>query len=198
MKFTSWVRSTLVLLLCHAASAAAYTVSFAPGNQSVGLGGEATVTVWAEDIKPGGLGSYDLEVFFDASILGFNRVIDAASLGFSMGVGSADGAGWVFLSDFSLDDPVSLLMAQADDMPLFQLVFDTLTAGVGTLQFSMVNLSDVYGNVVPVGLGPAGAIEVVASSAVPAPGALVLALTGLAALVSRSRRVSCSKQDSSR
>ncbi len=183
------IRHALILLVFCSTTASAYTLSFAPGGQTVTLGNQASVSVWVDGVLPGGLGNYDFDVLFDPAILSFDRATDGVGLGFAMGLGTTLDMGQVVVSDFSLDDPVALLATQSDRILLFSLVFDTLAVGRGALSFDNATLGDVEGNSVNVNATALGAIDVTAPAQVPEPSGLVLLMTALAALgVGRLKR----------
>ncbi|MBK6585570.1 MAG: hypothetical protein IPG20_22440 [Gammaproteobacteria bacterium] len=76
-------RGLLVALVVVSGAASAYTLSFSPSAQDVGLGSFATVEVRITDVapeppgSPGGLGDYDFEVVYDPAIITFDKATDA-------------------------------------------------------------------------------------------------------------------------
>jgi hypothetical protein len=178
--------ATAVALACLGApQAGAHTLVFAPADQTVGLGSQASVAVRIVDALPEGLGAYDFDLTFDAAILSFSHAIDALGLGLAIGLGTTPGAGSVRVSDFSLETVADLLALQPNDFELFTLVFDTLAVGASALGFANVNLGDAAGNPVA-SQQDTGRIEVVAQ-AVPAPATALLVGAALLALVGRRR-----------
>lgn len=171
-----------VLIMCCSTVASAYTLSFSPASQTVGLGSKVGVSVWVDEVMPGGLGNYDFEVLFDPALLSFDQAIDQFGLGVAMGLGTTLGGGRLLVSDFSLDDPAALLATQGDRLLLFSLVFDTLAVGADSLTFDSATLGDVEGNSVKVDTTGFATINIGEPAQVPEPGDIVLLLTALVAL----------------
>jgi len=153
---TAWMsvrRCAQGLLMAAAAmlgstQAQAYTVSLTPAAQTVEQGAQVAIGVSVSDLGPLGLGSYNFDLGFDAAILGFDHVVDAFGLGISFGLDFASAAGSFSVSDFSLEDPLALLVRQASDVTLFTLYFNTLAAGTSALNLTAGILSDVNGDIV--------------------------------------------------
>lgn len=172
--------ATALSLLLAGGAARAYSLSFEPTAQTLGLGGEATVAVRISGAQPDGLGAYAFDVAFDPGILVFDRAVDGLGLGMAFGLGASPGTGTLTMSDFSLETEASLLAMQGNDFVLFSLVFDTLAEGTSALVFEQVALGDAAGNTATAaGLG-SGSITVEAR-AIPEPGAMTLVLGALLA-----------------
>jgi len=187
--------------------ASAYTLSFQPSAQDVGLGSSAKVEVRITDVQPdllgslGGLGAYDFDIVYDPAISKFQSATDAEALGTAIGLGIAESVseGTLKASDFSFEPTAVLLARQSDSMLLFSLYFETLAVGSQTLAvgsspllFDNITLGDAEGNL-RVGVPPSttGSITV-EQAAVPEPGTLaLLAGVGLIALGGRRFRRVC-------
>jgi len=180
--------------------ASAYTLSFQPSAQDVGLGSSAKVEVRITDVQPdllgslGGLGAYDFDIVYDPAILKFQSATDAEALGTAIGLGIAESVseGTLKASDFSFEPTAVLLARQSDSMLLFSLYFETLAVGSSPLLFDNITLGDAEGNL-RVGVPPSttGSITV-EQAAVPEPGTLaLLAGVGLIALGGRRFRRVC-------
>ena len=145
-------RGLLVAFVVVSGAASAYTLSFSPSAQNVGLGSFATVEVRITDVapeppgSPGGLGNYDFEVVYDPAIIKFDKATDAGALGLAIGL-DVDflAPGRLNLSAFSLEDPTDLLALQSDSMLLLTLGFKSLAVGTSGLAFENVTLGDVNG-----------------------------------------------------
>ena len=174
-----WLRGVCAAsLLCASGVSSAYTLSFDPANQSVGLSASATVAVRIGGVLPDGLSAYDFNVTYDPAILSFSSAIDGLGLGIAFGLGATPGTGSVTVSDFSLESIADLLALQSNEFTLFSLVFDTAAAGTSALSLDLVTLGDAAGNrVAPSGLGT-GSITV---TAVPEPSSLMLLLAAVLA-----------------
>ncbi len=186
-----WRRAVVVVLLGlgSTASLAGYTLSFDPVAQTVPLGPQVAVTVRIGNFLPGGLGSYDFSVNFDAGILAFDSATDLFGLGFAQGLGSLETSpGVVKFSDFSFEAESDLLDLQGGlaDFPLFRIVFDTLAVGTSALSFGDVTLGDAAQNRVDVDIS-GGSVSVEPRS-VPEPMTLWLVMAGLVAGCGVARR----------
>ena len=169
--------------------AQAYTVSLTPAAQTVNQGAVVAVGVSVSDLGPLGLGSYNFDLGFDGAILGFDHVVDAFGLGIAFGLDFTSSAGAFSVSDFSIEDPQSLLVRQAAEVTLFTLYFNTVGVGTSALAFGSGILSDVNGDIVSF-LSNNASITVLDVVDVPvsAPGTLALLLAaGLAAALTRRR-----------
>lgn len=183
MKAIQRVRAYLVcvlaVLLVVPGAASAYTLSFVPSAQAVGLGGLASVAVRISGVtpqlpgSPGGLGDYDFEVVFDPAIVAFDSATDAGALGLAVGLDVALLApGRLNLSAFSLEDPADLLAIQSDSMLLLTLAFSGIGLGISPLDFDNITVGDVLGTSRPA-TANSGSITVVAAP-LPEPGTLAL------------------------
>lgn len=191
MSVRKWGQGLLLaaVAVLAASSAQAYTVSLTPAAQTVDQGTVVAVGVSVSDLGPLGLGSYNFDLGFDSTILGFDHVVDAFGLGFSFGLDFVSGTGALSLSDFSLEDPLALLVRQASDVTLFTLYFNTVGAGTSALTLGSGTLSDVNGDIVSF-LTNNASITVLDVVDVPvsAPGTLALLLAAAAAATLARRR----------
>ncbi|MBN8519652.1 MAG: PEP-CTERM sorting domain-containing protein [Candidatus Accumulibacter sp.] len=198
MKTTHLARAlfggVLAGLVFLSGAASAYTLSFSPSAQDIGLGGFATVAVRIADVapeppgSPGGLGDYDFEVVYDPAIITFDQATDAGALGLAVGLDAVLLApGRLNLSAFSLEAPDDLLALQSDSMLLLTLAFKGMAPGTSALFFENITLGDVLGTP-RTSTSSNGSITVLAA-AVPEPGTLaLLAGAGLMALGGRRLR----------
>ena len=191
--------AVLAGLVFLSGAASAYTLSFSPSTQDVGLGRVATVDVRIAGIFPGtpnqddGLGAYDFDVVYDPAIIRFKKATDGFSLGTSIGLGVDDNgqSGRLTVSDFSLE-PVpdllvwqTLLVRQDGTLRLFSIEFDTLLPGTTLLEFKTVTLGNVWGDPREPTLST-GSISVRATP-MPEPGTLAL-LAGAGLITLGGRR----------
>jgi hypothetical protein len=139
-------------LLFLSGAASAYSLSFSPSAQNVGLGRFATVEVRITDVapeppdSPGGLGDFDFEVAYDPALITFDQATDVNALGLAIGVDAVLLApGRLNLSAFSLEAPEDLLALQSDSMLLLTLGFKGIAPGTSSLLFENVILGDVLG-----------------------------------------------------
>jgi hypothetical protein len=189
-----WGQGLLVAATAMLASAQAqaYTVSLAPAAQTVTLGAMVAVDVQISGLGATGLGSYSLDLNFDAAILGFDHADDALNLGFAVGLFATPGVGTVLLTDVSFNDPDALLARQGDAVTLFTLYFNTLGLGTGELGFSAGGaLSDVFGGAVAFDTA-GGSVTVTdgggTGGEVPSPGTTSLVLAAFLACAAVRRK----------
>ncbi|EXI66568.1 MAG: hypothetical protein AW08_02473 [Candidatus Accumulibacter adjunctus] len=169
----------LAVLLVVPGAAAAYTLSFEPAAQVVGLGGRASVGVRISGVtpqppgSPGGLGDYDFEVLFDPAVIAFDTATDGGALGLAVGLGANLLApGRLKLSAFSLEDPADLLALQSDSMLLLTLAFTGSGLGTSPLDFDNITVGDVLGT--PRAATATGGSITVGAPPLPEPGTLAL------------------------
>ena len=188
---------TIFCVLVCASAAHAVPISFVPSNQSVLLGGMASVDVVVSELGNGlapSLGGFDLNVLFDSSIISLNSVTFGDGLGDELffeaqyfdtpGAGDVNLFGLSFLFDFELD------ALQTDTVLLATLIFDTLQVGVSALSVANVILSDAFGDEIALTNNPAGLITVTtAPTRVPEPGSSSLMVFSLGLLVWLRRRM---------
>ncbi|MCZ6617620.1 MAG: PEP-CTERM sorting domain-containing protein [Gammaproteobacteria bacterium] len=181
----------LLLLLGFTVHSQAVIISFEPGDQSISLGGSATV-----DLRVSGLGDeiltgFDLYVGFDDSILAFQSFTFGTGLdvfGFGTLTDVLDFGGVVNVYELSFDFDDDLRDFQPDDFVLGTLTFVGLDFGTSALDIlqSPLSFSSILSGeyVLDDLLGFEIASELQAdlgsgSIIVPEPGALVLLMSGL-------------------
>jgi len=160
----------------------ALSMEFRPADQTVTLGDTATVDLWIVDSNPTlGIGSYDLTINFDPSILSFSSVSLSTVFGVTLGPFITPASGTVSIADVSLELPADLLSLQtASDFMLGEFQFNTLSAGASLLNISGVTLGDVFGDSIsPSALGTGNIIV----SAVPEPDGWLLLVVGVLCFV---------------
>jgi hypothetical protein len=183
-----------LLLALAPAAAGALSIGFAPVAVTGAVGSSLALDVVVSGLGDGtapSLGSFDLDVSFDPSLLSFDSLGFGALLG-----GPADSlrdsdepaAGVVDLAEVSLLSPPELDALQPDSFVLATLSFTALGAGTSTVSFSQALLGDAFGQ--RFGEVSLGAARVTASGAViPEPRAFALfALGALAVARVRPRR----------
>ncbi len=164
--------------------AAAITISFNPGAQSVTAGSSTTVDLIISglvDNAAPSLGAFDLNVNFNPSILNFTGATFGNQLDL-FGLGDVNsvtpGGGTVNLFELSLELPADLDNLQLDTFILATLSFDAIRVGASILDISLNALSDSLGNPLD-SLVSRGSIQTVGTvQTVPEPSSL--ALIGLA------------------
>lgn len=193
MSVRKWGRGVLLAAASVLAigQADAYTVSLSPVAQTVDRGSVVAVDVVISGLGGTGLGSYSLDLGFDAGILAFDRAVDAFNMGDAVGLFVTPDAGTLVLTDASFDDPDVLRARQGDTFTLLTLYFNTLALGTADLAFNAGSaLSDVYSNAVQF-LTVGATVTVIEGSGggtAPAPGSLPLVLAACAAALVARRR----------
>jgi MYXO-CTERM domain-containing protein len=160
---------------------------FDPVDQIVPLGTQALVTVEISGTvadAPPSIGSYDLDVAYDGSILAGAGITFETFLGAPLSLTAADFSvpGLFNLAETSFLSPGELDDLQPDTFALAVLAFDTLSVGTSPLAFSRILVGDAFADALDVS-GTTGSITVISE---PMP--LVLAATALAALAVHRRR----------
>jgi hypothetical protein len=178
---------SLLLLLFSNSTSHAITIGFDPVTQDVSLGSPAVVDLFISGLGDGtapSLGTFDLDVTFDSSILSFSSAAygdpvlgDQLDLfGFGSIITTTPGAGYVNLFELSLDSALDLVDFQAGSFILATLTFDTLAPGTSPLDIhDNYALGDAWGD--PLIASTEGGNIHVAS--VPEPSTILLLSSGL-------------------
>lgn len=166
--------------------ASAILIGFGPSGQVVGVGDAPSVDLVISGLGDGvapSVGTFDLDVNFDAGVLNLSSVVFGTQLDV-LGLGSLQfstpGAGLVNLFELSFDLPVDLDTLQSSSFVLATLTFDALAVGASGLTITLNALGDAEGNALGADLG-SGSITV-SRAAVPVPEPAVLPLLALGVL----------------
>ncbi len=188
--------SGALALLMSASPANADIIEFRPQSLVAGLGETIALDIFATDLDGEIVSAYDLDITYDSLILSAVGVTFGSSLGdplffdvleaFEVSV-----PGLIDLAQLSLlPDDLLFAMQGGGDVFLATVVFETLAAGVSSLDFVFDAFNDVKGfdaAVLPV-TGIAGQVVVESPVAVPEPPPAALLLTGLVLLILQRRR----------
>ena len=192
----------LIALLGLSLQAHAVVISFVPSDSSVGVGGSTSVDLVISDLGDDILTGFDLSLFFDDTVLGFDGFSFGTDCGgFScldvLGLGSLQdvtdwGFGEVGVFELSFDFDADLELFQPDDFVLGTFTFTGLMEGESALDVFVWGLSgqfefdETLGFFVPKDLDA----EIVGGSiTVPEPGTWMLFLGGLLLLAASRRRL---------
>jgi hypothetical protein len=173
---------TVVFLVCAevvlwAAPASAIVISFVPTDQTVDLGSAVGVDLVISDLgnfTAPSLGSFDLDVMYDAAILSAPSVTLTALLGDDSQGETIEGVdvsmpGLIDLFLVSLLPQQELEALQPASFVLLTLTFDAIAQGVSALELPQVLLGDALGTELEVIAG-SGSITVRGTGAgVPEP-----------------------------
>lgn len=125
-------------------------LSIQPAQQSVTLGNWVSVELRISGLnQAAALSTYDLQIGFDASLLGyadttFGNQLDVLGNGSIQNAQAA--AGTLTLWEISLDGATDLLALQADEFRLATIAFQTLSTGFSPLTLSINALGDAAGD----------------------------------------------------
>lgn len=130
----------------------AISVGFFPSNPVIAIGEEVKIDLRISDLGVGdapSLGTFDLEVGFDETILDFKNVVFGNQLDV-WGFGSwndflVTSPGTVNLYELSLDAAIDLDLLQADSFILASLHFNGLAEGISPLELSSGIWGDSWG-----------------------------------------------------
>jgi len=174
-------------------------LSVQPSSQSVAEGAEVSIDLNISGLgDPPSLGTYDLNVAFDPTILSFSAFafgdpvlgdqLDPTGGGNTISFTNL-GTGTVELFELSLDSDTTLNTLQAPSFTLGVLTFDAIGAGDSPLTLSINALGDADGNSLSASLQN-GSVSVTAASTVPEPATIYLlggALVSISILIRRLR-----------
>jgi hypothetical protein len=185
---TKLLSFALGALLLVAAPAGAISVSFLPSSVDAGVGGEISFDVVVGGLGGESVGSYDLDLSFDASKLAFDSFEFGDLLGGAVGsIQSAGAAGGVVdLAEVSLLLPAQLDALQGDPVVLGKAKFAVVAGGASNVTVSQAIVGNGVGRRLTV--TSTGTVRVNAGPAVPEPGAFLLFALGLTAVAPVLRR----------
>lgn len=176
-----------LLSILNVSSAQAISLGFSPVSQTVIIGQPAQIALKISDLVANSapsLGSFDLKINFDPSILSFNSVsfgdpilgdqLDLEGLGSTSGFSSLSNS-IVNVFEVSVDQPNTLNLLQADSFILATLTFNSLGIGISPLTISNIILGDADGAPLTAALGDGSIIVIPQSStSVPEPSSLLM------------------------
>jgi hypothetical protein len=138
---------------------------------------------------PPSLGSYDLDVSFDASRLTYASTDFGSLLGGPADSiqGALGGAGLVDLAEISLLLPAELDALQPDSFSIATLHFSVSAPGASTVSITQALAGDGFGR--PLSITSLGSARVSGSAAVPEPSALLVFALGAAIVYRSTRRI---------
>ena len=181
--------SAAILLIAVSAASADTILSVQPFGQSVMLGSQALVDLNIAGLgDPPSLGTFDININFDPTILSFNNFLFGdLALGDQLDpTGGANtinfinpGFGTVEMFEISLDSATTLNSLQASSFTLGVLTFDTIGGGTSSLDVTINALGDADGNALSESVQNGG----VSVSAVPEPSTIYLSCAALFAMV---------------
>jgi hypothetical protein len=177
------------------AAADAFTLSVVPQASSVNAGGTVAVDVFASDLEGAAqtLGSYDVNLSFDSSVLSFSGIAFGTGLSVT-GVPSiiqdyALSVGVVNPFEVSMEETADLESLQPSAFKLFTITFNASQVGTSALSLSLNSAGNAAGtDSLMAGALNGASMSVVGAPQVPLPAAAWLLLSGLAGVGSMVRR----------
>lgn len=174
-------------------SAQASSLTLTPLSQDVMLGNSFSVNLKFDAQNSNlGLGAYDFDVGYDASLINFQSILFSAGLDV-LGLGSIQNSttslGSINISDISLDSVTDILNLQPNSFILATLNFQTLAIGTSNFVFTTNAIGDANGNAITTTILPS-AVNVMGTvsdpnvpSAVPTPEANLMFIVGMMLLI---------------
>src|ERR1035441_7926709 len=146
-----------ILVITASPALAGVILSIQPSSQSAALGSQATADLNIAGLGiPPSLGTFDVNINFDPTILSFNNfsfgdpVLGCDQLDPTCGGNTINfinpGVGTVELFDLSLDSDTTLNALQPSSFILGVLTFDTLGTGASSVDVTINALGDADGN----------------------------------------------------
>lgn len=192
MKIRLFAAISAVLALCTALPARSTTIEVIPSSQSVIVGSTTTADLFVSGLGDGtapSLGTFDLDISYDSSILNFNNATFGTQLDI-FGLGNVQfvtsGVGTINLFELSFDFANDLDILQASSFLMATLSFDALVSGSSILSVTLNALGDSAGNQLQAGL-VAGNIDVQSVGVVPEPSSLPLIWIGMLGVIAATR-----------
>lgn len=192
-----FIAGLFTLLTMLALNTQAALIQLIPSSTNLTLGDAVQVDVRISDLgAANSLGTYDLDINYDASLLGLTNIhwgdnllgnqLDLMGFG-SWQESSETTAGTRNLFELSFDDAAWLNSHQASEFTLFSLVFTALAQGGTTISAQLNALGDAWGNTLPAVAVNGVGLSIDTATPLPEPSSLLLLLGLLAVIGLRSR-----------
>ncbi len=171
----------LIISLITSGDVLSATIGFSPNSITTSVGNSVNVDIVISGLDNNSspsLGAFDLDVNYDASILGFNSVVFGSGLdlfGFGTINGFSDTAGKTNIFELSFDSESDLNSLQADSFLLASISFNAIADGNSLLNLNTIDFADGAGDPLVITTNTGN----VTVNPVPAPPAIWLLGTGL-------------------
>jgi hypothetical protein len=180
---------TCGLLFLNISPVQALAIDLLPQYQEANVNAPVNVDIVISglgDSTAPSLSTYDISIYFDPAMLSligvsFGDQLDLFGLG-SIQIVDDSVSGIANLYELSLDLPDDLNVLQLPSFTLATLTFETLLAGLSSVDVEALYLGDAYGD--PLTLDDINGAQI---NAIPIPGTIWLFCSGLACLISMFR-----------
>lgn len=172
------------LLLITTVDVMSASIDFLPTSNTASVGNSINIDIFISDLgntSAPSLGAFDLNLNYDASILGFNSVVFGSGLdlfGFGTINGFSDLSGITNIFELSFDSESELNSLQLDSFLLASVSFNAIAAGNSLLSLSGLDFADGAGDPLTIVASTAN-VTVGSVTSVPEPSAIWLLSIGL-------------------
>lgn len=171
-----------LISLGHFSSAFAINleINVVPANQTFSVGQQFTADIVVSDLSASNeiVSAFDLDISYDAAIIGITGILFDISLGSSF-QDDILSLGLVELAEISLEQDSALGVLQGDSVRLASLFFDAVSEGVGNISFLQTDVVGRNAQDIVFDMIDHASVTVSNTISIPNSGTLILMLTGV-------------------